>query len=321
MEQPPKLLDQVRAALRRKHYAIRTEEAYVNWAKRYVLFHQKRHPQELAAPEVEAFLTHLAVNDQVAAATQNQALSALLFLYHEVLRQPLDLPIRSVRAKVPERLPSVLTGEEARRVLDAMTGTPQLIAQMLYGCGLRLLECLQLRVKDVDFERHQVLVCAGKGAKDRATMLPNVLIAPLHEHLKRVKLWHADDLAQGFGTVYLPYALERKYPDAGRAWGWQYLFPAERRSCDPRSGVVRRHRLDERGIQKAVQKAVRLTKLTKRATCHTFRHSFATHLLENGYDIRTVQELLGHDDVRTTMIYTHVLSRGALGVRSPLDAL
>ncbi len=315
----PRLLDQVRAVLRRKHYALRTEEAYVGWVKRYVLFHQKRHPRDMGLSEVEAFLTDLAVVQQVAASTQNQALSALLFLYAEVLAQPLAGRVTSVRAKQPERLPTVMTRDEVVRVLDAMSGAHQLMAKLLYGSGLRLMECVRLRVKDVDFAQCQVLVRDGKGGKDRVTPLSERLVVPLQEHLHRVALLHQRDLRAGYGHVFLPDAFARKSTNASRDWIWQYVFPAEQRSTDPRSGAVRRHHLDESGLQKAVKRAAQLAEIPKRVTCHTFRHSFATHLLEDGYDIRTVQELLGHREVATTMIYTHVLNRGGRGVRSPLD--
>jgi len=315
---PRKLLDQVRDVLRRKHYAIRTEEAYVDWIRRYILFHQKRHPNEMGRAEVEQFLTHLAVEGQVAAATQNQALSALLFLYREVLQRELE-QVEPLRANKPKRLPVVLTRAEVQQVLACMSGTNQLMAQVLYGSGLRLLECLRLRVKDLDFTQRQIVVRDGKGEKDRLTMLPDKLAEPLQRQLRYAQLIHEADLAEGFGAVYLPYALERKYPNANREWLWQYVFPATKRSIDPRSGVERRHHLDESVLQRAVRKAAQLSGVNKRVSCHTFRHSFATHLLENGYDIRTVQELLGHKDVKTTMIYTHVLNRGGLAVRSPLD--
>lgn len=314
----PRLLDQAREALRRLHYSRRTEESYIAWMRRYILFHQKRHPAEIGAPEVEAFLTDLAVTRQVAASTQNQALSALLFLYAEVLHQPLEA-VHAVRAKQPQRLPTVLTRAEARAVLAALSGTYQLMARLLYGSGLRLMECVRLRVKDIDVPQRQLLVRSGKGEKDRVTPLPGSLITPLQEHLARVQLTHAQDLREGYGEVYLPYALARKYPNANREWLWQYVFPAEHRSLDPSSGGVRRHHLDESGLQKAVRRAAQVAQVPKHVTCHTFRHSFATHLLEDGYDIRTVQELLGHSDVSTTMIYTHVLNRGGRGVRSPLD--
>ena len=315
---PEKLLDQVRDVLRLKHYSIRTENAYVDWIRRFILFHHRRHPSEMGAPEVQAFLTHLAVKENVAASTQNQALSALLFLYREVLHQDLG-PINALRAQKPKRLPTVLTREEVRRVITQMSGTHRLMAQLLYGAGLRLMECLRLRVKDIDFEYKTITVRDGKGEEDRVTMLPNSLIAPLQEHLQRVKRLHEEDLAKGYGAVYLSDALERKYPTANRDWLWQYVFPSDRLSVDPRSGVVRRHHLSESNLQRAVRQAAQKAGLQKRVTCHTLRHSFATHLLENGYDIRTVQELLGHKDVRTTMIYTHVLQRGGLAVRSPLD--
>jgi integron integrase len=319
-KRPKKLLDQLRDAIRLKHYSIRTEEAYVSWARRYILFHNKRHPKDMGSQEIEAFLTHLAVDQKVAASTQNQALNALLFLYRHVLRQDLDLPIEAIRAKRPKRLPTVMTREEVQRVLAALSGTHQLISKVLYGSGLRLVECLRLRVKDVDFAQHQIIVRDGKGMVDRITILPDSLINPLQEHLSRVQMLHQQDLADGYGAVYLPFALERKYPNANREWGWQYVFPAKRRSKDPRTGVTRRHHIHESTLQKAVRKAARLAGITKPINCHTFRHSFATHLLESGYDIRTVQELLGHKDVRTTMIYTHVLNRGAMAVRSPLDS-
>jgi len=318
-KRPARLLDQVRDAIRRKHYSIRTEEAYVSWIKRFILFHNKRHPREMGAPEIEAFLTHLAVERRVAASTQNQALSAILFLYREVLGIDLDLPLRAIRAKRPRRLPTVLTHEEALRVIAALSGAHQLMAKLLYGSGLRLMECVRLRVKDLDFDQHLIVVRDGKGAKDRITVLPESLIDPLQEHLQRVRLIHQQDLAAGYGEVYLPYALARKYPNAPREWIWQYVFPSDRISTDPRTGLTRRHHIDPSTLQKAVRKAVKLAGIDKHVTCHTFRHSFATHLLEAGYDIRTVQELLGHKDVKTTMIYTHVLNRGGLAVRSPLD--
>jgi integron integrase len=319
MEHSKKLLDQVRDVIRLKHYSIRTEEAYVDWIKRFILFHNKRHPKDMGRAEVEAFLTHLAVEGHVAASTQNQAFSALLFLYREVLQVEFDAPLDSVRAKKPARLPVVLTRAEARQVIEGMSGIYQLMAKLLYGSGLRLMECVRLRVKDVDFARREITVRDAKGGHERVTMLPESLIAPLQEHLKRVKLLHEQDLAAGYGQVYLPYALDRKYPNACREWGWQYVFPSDRLSTDTRSGLKRRHHVDESNLQRAVKDAVRLARLAKPASCHTFRHSFATHLLESGYDIRTVQELLGHKDVKTTMIYTHVLNRGGLAVRSPLD--
>jgi integron integrase len=314
-----RLLDQVREALRVKHYAIRTEQAYLDWIKRFIRYHHQRHPRELGGAEVAAFLTHLAVEGHVAASTQNQALAALLFLYREVLRQELVYPMETVRARESQHLPAVLTKEEARRVIAQLTGIHQLLAKLLYGSGLRLLEALRLRVKDLDFERRAIIVRDTKGNEDRITMLPDSLIEPLKEHLLRVKRLHQEDLAKGYGSVYLPDALERKLPNASREWLWQYVFPSDQLSNDPRSGVTRRHHLDESGLQRAVRQAALAVGLDKRVTCHTFRHSFATHLLEDRYDIRTVQELLGHKDVKTTMIYTHVLQRGGLAVRSPLD--
>lgn len=318
---PPKLLDQVRDKIRFKHYSIRTEQAYVDWIRRFILFHNKRHPTEMGAPEVEAFLTHLAVTGKVAASTQNQARSALLFLYKEVLDQSLPWMDNITPAKRPLRLPVVLTHAEVKAVLDRLPGTHWLMASLLYGTGMRLMECLRLRVKDLDFERREILVREGKGAKDRVTMLPATLIEPLTNHLSRVKALHEEDLRQGYGAVYLPNALERKYPNAHRDWVWQYVFPSRQLSVDPRSGITRRHHADEKGIQRAMQQAVRDAGLTKPATPHTLRHSFATHLLQGGYDIRTIQELLGHADVSTTMIYTHVLNRGGKGVTSPLDQI
>ncbi len=317
--QPPKLLDQVRGKIRLKHYSIRTEQAYVDWIRRFVLHFDKRHPSDMGAREVEVFLTHLAVQGKVAAATQNQAKAALLFLYREVLGQDLPWLENVEQAKAPKRLPVVLTQSEVQAVLSRLTGTHWLVAGLLYGSGLRIMEALRLRVKDVEFKRGEILVREGKGFKDRVTMLPTMLIEPLGLHLKRVRELHEQDVAEGYGEVYLPYALERKYPNAAREWGWQYVFPSRTRSVDPRSGVVRRHHVQDQAIQRAIKQAVRDAGLVKPATPHTFRHSFATHLLERGYDIRTVQELLGHSDVSTTMIYTHVLNKGGRGVVSPLD--
>lgn len=314
--QAKRLLDQVREISRFKHQSIRTERAYVDWVRRYVLFHNKRHPKEMGVPEIEAFLTHLAVHRKVAASTQNQALNALIFLYREVLQIELPDKINAVRAQKPPKLPTVMTTAEVQQVLHGLSGVHLLMAKLLYGSGLRLMECIRLRVKDLDFPRRQLAVRDGKGAKDRVTMLPSSVMPLLHEH---VKLIHEDDLNQGYGSVYLPNALARKYPNAAKAWIWQYVFPSSSLSTDPRSGLVRRHHMHESSLQKAVRQAVHLSGIPKRITCHTFRHSFATHLLENGYDIRTVQELLGHSDVKTTMIYTHVLNRGGMAVRSPLD--
>jgi integron integrase len=317
----PRLLDQVREAIRVRHYSIRTEDAYVNWIRQFIRFHGTRHPVELGEAEVNAFLTHLAVERTVAASTQNQALSALLFLYKEVLDRPLDGLGQVVRAKRPERLPVVLTREEVKAVLAHLTGEKWLIASLLYGSGLRLMEAVRLRVKDVDFGQKHLIVRDGKGRKDRVALLPNALADPLRRQVEHALAIHSKDLREGYGRVYLPDALATKYPNADRQPGWQYAFPASKRGLDPRTGDVRRHHLAESGVQKLVTAAVRRAGLTKPATCHTFRHSFATHLLESGSDIRTVQELLGHQDVRTTMIYTHVLQAGPLGVRSPIDLL
>src|SRR3990167_8923437 len=316
---PPRLLDQVRDKLRVKHYSIRTEQTYVDWIKRYIYFHGKRHPKDLGARDIEAFLTHLAVVGKVAASTQNLAKSFLLFLYREVLEIDLPWLDNITQAKAPKRLPVVLTVSEVQSVMSHLTGTHSLIASLLYGGGMRLMEAVRLRVKDVDFAQHEILVREGKGFKDRVTMLPEAVVAPLKAHLAKVKTLHEEDLAQGFGEVYLPFALDKKYPTAGRDWGWQYVFPSKNLSVDPRSDKTRRHHLDEKGVQRAVKQAVPNTDLTKPATPHTLRHSFATHLLQSGYDIRTVQELLGHSDVSTTMIYTHVLNKGGRGVMSPLD--
>jgi integron integrase len=312
-------LDQIRGRLRAKHYSIRTEQAYLDWVRRFILFHDKRHPCELGPAEVERFLTHLAVRRRVSSSTQNQAKSALLFVYREVLGVELPWLDGVVSAKQPRRLPVVLTQDEVERVLARMRGTPALVARLLYGSGLRIIEGLRLRVKDIDFKRREILVRDGKGAKDRVTMLPGSLIAPLGRHLERVRELHTEDLNAGFGEVYLPYALERKYPNAAKEWMWQYVFPSTRMSKDPRSGLIRRHHADEKPIQRAVQIALRACGINKPATPHTLRHAFATQLLESGYDIRTVQELLGHSSVETTMIYTHVLNRGGRAVRSPLD--
>jgi integron integrase len=315
------LLDQVREQIRTLHYSIRTEDAYVLWAKQFILFHGKRHPLDMGEAEVGEFLTYLAVERNVAASTQNQALSAILFLYKVVLDRPLqnlgDVP----RAKKPQRLPVVFTRDEVRAVLARLPGENALMASLLYGSGLRLMECLRLRVKDVDFGQNHIVVRDGKGQKDRVTVLPGSLVDALRRQVGRVAEIHRQDLANGFGRVYLPFALARKYPNADREPGWQYLFPASSRAIDPRGGVERRHHEHEAVLQRAVRSAVRMSGVAKPGSCHTFRHSFATHLLENGSDIRTVQELLGHADVRTTMIYTHVLQRGPMGVRSPADVL
>jgi len=323
----PKLLDQVRARIRFKHYSIRTEQAYTDWIKRFILHFGKRHPREMGAAEVGQFLTHLAVEGRVSASTQNQARCALLFLYKEVLDIELPWLDDVEQAKTPKRLPVVLSREEVQAILSRLQGTHWLIASLLYGTGMRILECLRLRVMDVDFKRREILIRDGKGNKDRVTMLPVTLVAVLRAHLQKVKELHDGDLAQGFGEVYMPFALDRKYPNGARSWGWQYVFPSAKLSVDPRSpsginsGKTRRHHIQEQAIQRAVKQVVRDAGLTKAATPHTLRHSFATHLLESGYDIRTVQELLGHSDVATTMIYTHVLNKGGKGVNSPLDCL
>ena len=318
----PKLLEQVRDYLRVKHYSLRTEESYLGWIKRFILFHGKRHPDELGSDAIRAFLTDLAVRGEVAASTQNQALSALLFLYRQILgRTDMTRLLDGVTpAKRPLKTPTVFTPAEARQVLEHLPGTYRLMGQLLYGSGLRLMECVRLRVKDLDFAYGQLTVRDGKGQKERTTMLPQMLHEPLQRHLERVRLLHEEDLRDGFGAVHLPFALERKSPGAAKEWAWQYVFPSSRRSVDPRTGLTRRHHLAESLLQRAVKAALRQAQVTKHASCHTFRHSFATHLLESGYDIRTVQELLGHKDVATTMIYTHVLNRpGVLPVRSPLD--
>jgi integron integrase len=314
------LLDRIRDKIRLKHYSIRTETAYVDWVRRFVNFHHRRHPRELGPEHVEAFLSHLAVQRNVASSTQNQAKSALLFLYKEVLGSELPWLENVESAKRPQRLPVVLTRTEVDAVLSRMHGTNGLIARLLYGSGLRLMEAVRLRVKDLDLERCEILIRDGKGAKDRVTMLPSILMDALRAHLVLVRELHAQDLAAGLPGVYLPYALDRKYPNAAREWAWQYVFPSDRLSTDPRSGLRRRHHVDEQNVQRAMRQALRDAGVAKLATPHTLRHSFATHLLESGYDIRTVQELLGHSDVSTTMIYTHVLNRGGRGVVSPLDA-
>jgi len=314
-----KLLDKVRDAIRVKHYSYRTEQTYVDWNRRYILFHNKRHPRDMGEAEIQAFITYLATERNLSASSQNQALSAVIFLYRHVLGRELALPPEIIRAKKAGRLPTVLSKQEALAVISNMQGTPKLMAQLLYGSGLRLMECMRLRVKDIDFDNHQLIVRDGKGENDRITMLPDALVAPLKDHLQRVRRIHQKDLSDGFGEVSLPYALERKYPNGPKEFAWQYVFPASVRSTDPISKRIKRHHLDESVLQRAVREAARLTKIDKPVSPHTFRHSFATHLLQNGYDIRTVQELLGHKDVKTTMIYTHVLQRGGLAVKSPLD--
>ena len=316
-----KLLDQVRDALRVRHYSIRTEETYVQWIKRYILFHHKTHPRDLAEADISAFLTDLAVNKNVSASTQNQALSALLFLYKQVLGTKLEWLNDVVRAKRPKRLPVVLARDEVQRVLKLISGTNGLMARLMYGTGMRLMEVMRLRIKDIDFSYKQILIRSGKGDKDRMTLLPEILIPELKQQIGQVRELHQIDLGEGFGRVYLPFALARKYPNADREFAWQYVFPSLKRSTDPRSGKVGRHHLDEKNIQRAIRYAARKAGINKLISSHTLRHSFATHLLEQGYDIRTIQELLGHKDVSTTMIYTHVMGRGGKGVRSPIDNL
>lgn len=318
---PPGLLDRVRDKIRLKHYSIRTEQAYVDWIRRFIVFHGKRHPAALGALEVETFLTHLAVDGRMSPSTQNQAKSALLFLYREALGIELPWLDHVQSAKTPGRLPVVLSREEVAQILGRLEGVHALLGRLLYGTGMRIMEGVRVRITDVDFVRREVLVRNGKGAKDRVTMLPRGIAGLLRSHLSDVRALHDADLSHGYGAVWLPHALSRKYPTAAREWRWQYVFPADRISIDPRSHIARRHHLGDQAFQRAMRQAVRDAGIAKLATPHTLRHSFATHLLEAGYDIRTVQELLGHSDVSTTMIYTHVLSRGGRGVVSPLDGL
>lgn len=318
---PKKLLDQYRDALRLKQYSTRTEKTYVQWVRAYILFHQKRHPKDMGVSEINQYLTHLVSDKKISASTQNQALSAILFLYRNVLQIKMDeSTLAGFRPKRAKTVPTVLSKEEVKRVVNNMTGVYKLIAQIMYGGGLRVMETLRLRVKDIDFANHQIIVRDGKGENDRITILPDSVVQMLQLHLKQVKITHEKDLADGFGAVYLPFALERKYPKANVEWVWQYVFPAYSRYKNPETGKTGRHHVHETAIQKAVKEAARLAKIDKRISPHTFRHSFATHLLQNNYDIRTIQELLGHKDVKTTMIYTHVLQRGGLAVKSPLDA-
>jgi len=317
----PKLLTRVRAIMRARHMSPRTENAYTAWIRRYARYHGLRHPAELSDEHVVDFLTHLAAEQRLARSTQMQAMSALMLLYDDVLHRPLGDVRFAIRSTTPARLPVVLTREEVRRLLGQLEHEPKLVATLLYGSGLRLMEALSLRVKDVDLEAGEIRVRRGKGAKDRVTMLPDAIQSALREHLARVKALHDSDLAAGAGCVQLPGALEKKSPVWGKHFGWQWVFPARRRYADDATGEPRRHHLHETVVQRAVQRAVRAAEISKHASCHTLRHSFATHLLEDGYDIRTVQELLGHTDVSTTMIYTHVLNRGRVGVRSPADKL
>ncbi|NTV38050.1 MAG: integron integrase [Anaerolineales bacterium] len=321
--QQPKLLDQVRQVLRLHHYSIHTERSYVDWIVRFVRFHSMRSREALfpAEAKIESFLTDLAVHANVAPATQNQAMNALVFLYKRVLNHPLQDSINAVRADKKTNVPVVMTREEVAAVISLMDGTAQMVAKLLYGSGLRIMEAVRLRVKDVDFQMKQLTVRSGKGDKDRFTTFPTTLTPLLQNHLAGVKTMHQQDLAQGHGEVYLPHALARKYPAAAKEWGWQYVFPARDLSVDPRSGVTRRHHVDPSVINKAIKVAVRRAGLTKHISAHTFRHSFATHLLQRGTDIRTIQQLLGHNDLATTMIYTHILQQGGQGVPSPLDDL
>lgn len=314
-----KLMEQVSDALRTKHYSYRTEQTYKDWIKRYILYHNKRHPKDMGENEIRAFIAHLAAERKVAASTSNQALSAILFLYRVVLQRNIQLPPDLSNASRPKRLPAVLTRAEAMQIIGNMRGTPRIMAKIMYGSGLRVMECLRLRVKDLDFENHQIIVRGGKGDNDRLTILPESLIPELKHMLQDVKALHKKDLAEGYGETILPNALGVKYRTASKEWAWQFIFPASQRSTDPLTGIVRRHHLDQTVPQKAIREAAKRAAINKQITPHTFRHSFATHLLQNGYDIRTVQELLGHKDVKTTMIYTHVLQRGGLAVKSPLD--
>lgn len=321
MSNKPKLLDQLREALRVRHYSRSTEATYIHWVKRFIFFHHVRHPREMAEPEINAFLTHLALKENVSASTQNQALCAIIFLYRYVLEKKIGDLGEVIRARKPVRLPVVMTKDEVKSVLDCLTGDKRLIACLMYGAGLRLMECLRLRVQDVDFNLNQIIVRDGKGNKDRITMFPAIAKKPLAEHLSNIKKIHEADIAKGFGRVFMPYALARKYPGASKEWVWQWIFPQETLWCNKETGERGRHHIDESLVQKSVKDAVTKTGVAKRATCHTFRHSFATHLLEDGYDIRTIQELLGHKDLKTTMIYTHVLNKGPAAVRSPADNL
>lgn len=316
---PSPLLEQIRATLRTKHYSPRTERTYIYWVKRYIYFHDKRHPNTLGSKDIERFLTHLALRERVAASTQNQAFCALLFLYRFVLHIELDEGMKALRARRPEHLPVVLTQEEVFRIIDRMEDEYKLMAQLLYGCGLRLNECLSLRVKEVDFGQRELLIRDAKGMKDRRVMLPESLVERLHDHLKKVRTVHGKDLENGDGYTTLPFALDRKYPEANREWGWQFVFPSSLLTTDPATGrLVRFHRHGS-ALQKKLREAVIRSQVDKSVHCYTFRHSFATHLLQNGYDPRTVQELLGHRSLKTTQQYLHVLNRGGLGVRSPMD--
>jgi integron integrase len=316
---PRSLVDETRRVIRLRHYSIRTEEAYVHWIRRFIRFSGGRHPREMGQPEIAAFLSHLAVDRNVAAATQNQALNAIAFLYKRVLNRELGDLGPVVRAKKARKLPVVLTRTEVMELLSRLDGTPRLASGLMYGAGLRLMEAVRLRAKDLDLERCELVVRNGKGGRDRITVLPARLVSPLRGQLACARTLHLADLAEGMGSVFMPGALARKFRGADREWSWQYVFPAAARSRDPRSGAIRRHHFGESTVQRAVKRAVRETGIVKSASCHSLRHSFATHLLESGYDIRTVQQLLGHRSVTTTMVYTHVLNRGGLAVQSPLD--
>ena len=315
-----KLLDELRNELRAKHYSKRTEESYATWIKRFILFHNKKHPKLMGADEINRYLKYLAVNKEVSASTQNIALCAIIFLYKHVIKKEIE-KIDLIRAKKPKRLPVVFSRKEIKDILKNLSGSHLLMANLLYGSGLRLMECLRLRVKDIDFEYNNIMVRGGKGKKDRVTVLPDILKGKLKQHLLKVEKLHQKDLNNGYGGVYLPYALEKKYPNANKELGWQYIFPASQLSIDKRTGIKRRHHIDESVLQRAVRVAIKKAGIKKPGSCHTFRHSFATHLLENGYDIRTVQDLLGHESLNTTMIYTHVMKRGGMGVKSPADNL
>ncbi len=318
---PGKLMDQVREVLRYHHYSIRTEKAYVRWILQFIHFHKKQHPKNLGKSEIEAFLSYLASERHVAAATQNQAMNAILFLYKRVLDISIDEQIEALRSKKQKRLPVVLSKSEVKRLMSELRNVNHLMAMLLYGSGLRLMECVRLRVKDIDFDNHLIVVRDGKGNKDRSTLLPDILLKELRQHLIGVQVLHQEDLANGFGEVYLPNALSVKLKGAAKSWKWQYVFPSGKLSRDPRSHLTRRHHIVESTLQKAVSTAVKKANIIKRASCHTLRHSFATHLLEDGVNIRVLQELLGHKDVRTTEIYTHVMDKGFSGIRSPLDDL
>ena len=315
-----KLLDELRNELRAKHYSKRTEESYATWIKRFILFHNKKHPKLMGADEINRYLKYLAVNKEVSASTQNIALCAIIFLYKHVIKKEIE-KFDLIRAKKPKRLPVVFSRKEIKDILKNLSGSHLLMANLLYGSGLRLMECLRLRVKDIDFEYNNIMVRGGKGKKDRVTVLPDILKGKLKQHLLKVEKLHQKDLNNGYGGVYLPYALEKKYPNANKELGWQYIFPASQLSIDKRTGIKRRHHIDESVLQRAVRVAIKKAGIKKPGSCHTFRHSFATHLLENGYDIRTVQDLLGHESLNTTMIYTHVMKRGGMGVKSPADNL